>query len=225
MRDPQNPTAQPAPHFGPNTPSLGGGMPFRAECDIHDCDVEGQLPADLNGTFFRVGPDFQYPPAPGNIPFDGEGHLGLFKFQAGRVEFRSRFARTQRFKAQAAAGRGLFGMYRNRFTDDPSVATVSRGTANTALVHHAGKLLALKEDSPPVVIDPVTLATLDDYHTFNGGLTSLTFTAHPKLDLETGEMIGFGYEARGDGSHDIAVYTIDATGHVAAEAWIKVPYV
>jgi len=215
----------PAPHFGANTPSLGGGLPFRAECEIRDCDVEGRIPADLDGAFFRVGPDFQYPPAPGNIPFDGEGHVSMFRFQNGHVTFRSRFVRTQRFKAQERAGRGLFGVYRNRLTDDPSVAGVSRGTANTAIVQHAGKLFALKEDSPPVVIDPITLDTLDDYYTFNGGLRSLTFTAHPKLDRARGEMIGFGYEAKGDGSDDVAIYTIDSTGQVRSEVWVKVPYV
>ena len=61
---------------------------------------------------------------------------------------------------------------------------------------HHGKLLALKEDSPPVVLDPDTLETIDDYYTFGGKLTSLTFTAHPKIDSETGEMIAFGYEAQ-----------------------------
>jgi len=225
MNHPATPPQGSAPHFAANTPTMGGGMPFRAECDIRDCDVEGRLPADLNGRFFRVGPDFQYPPAPGNVPFDGEGHVGMFRFRGGRVDFRSRFVRTQRFKAQAAAGRALFGVYRNRLTDDPSVAKISRGTANTHVMFHGGRLLALKEDSPPVVLDPVTLDTVDDYYTFNGALKSLTFTAHPKIDSSTGELVGFGYEARGDGSDDVAVYSFDARGRLTSEAWIKVPYV
>jgi carotenoid cleavage dioxygenase-like enzyme len=92
-------------------------------------------------------------------------------------------------------------------------------------VYHAGKLLALKEDSPPVAMHPLTLETSDDYLTFNGKLTSKTFTAHPKFDAGTGEMIGFGYEAKGLGSDDVAVYAIDKTGNITWEAWIKVPYV
>lgn len=200
--------------------------PFRAEIDLLECEVDGRLPDDLNGSFYRVGPDFQYPPKfAENIPFDGEGHVSMFRFGAGRVTLKSRYVRTQRFKAQQRAGRALFGMYRNPFTDDAGLEEISRGTANTAIVHHAGRLLVLKEDSPPVAVDPVTLETLDDYVTFDGKLTSRTFTAHPKLDPETGEMIAFGYEAKGLGSDDVAIITVDRHGNLAREVWIKAPYV
>ena len=212
--------------FGKNPMFSGFGAPYRAELDIRDCEVEGEVPASINGAFYRVGPDFQYPPKfPNNIPFDGEGHLSMFRFSNGHVDFKSRFVRTQRYKAQAAAREALFGMYRNPRTDDPKVHGVSRGTANTTVVHHAGHLLALKEDSPPVLLNPNTLETVDDYHTFGGKMTSLTFTAHPKFDPENGEMIGFGYEARGENTDDVAVYAIDRNGKVTWEAWIKVPYV
>jgi len=200
------------------------GDSFRAECDIRDCEVEGEIPADLDGAFYRVGPDFQYPPRVPNIPFDGEGHVGMFRFSKGHVDFRSRYVRTQRYKTQRAARQALFGTYRNPHTDDPSVRKVSRGTANTNIFFHAGKFFALKEDSPPVAIDPNTLETLDDYYTFNGKLTSLTFTAHPKIDSETGEMLAFGYEAKGEATTDVAVYAISPQGNITWEAWIKVPY-
>jgi carotenoid cleavage dioxygenase len=202
------------------------GAPFRAEVDLRDCEVEGELPAGLNGAFYRVGPDYQYPPKfVDNIPFDGEGHVAMFRFADGHVDFKSRYVRTQRFKAQEAARRALFGMYRNRHTDDESVRGLSGGTANTHILYHAGKLLALKEDSPPVAMDPRTLETLDDYYTFDGKLHSLTFTAHPKFDPESGEMLAYGYEAKGEASDDVAVYAIDRTGKITWEAWIKVPYV
>lgn len=200
--------------------------PFRAEIDLADCEVEGRIPDDLHGSFYRVGPDFQYPPKfPDNIPFDGEGHVSLFRFAAGRVDLKSRYVRTQRFKAQRSAGRAVFGMYRNPFTDDPGLEHVSRGTANTTVVYHAGSLLALKEDSPPVAMDALSLETTDDCVTFGGKLTSRTFTAHPKFDPETGEMIAFGYEATGLGSDDVAIMTIDRNGNLTREFRIKVPYV
>ena len=212
--------------FGNNPMFSGFGAPYRAETDIRDCEVEGEIPASIDGAFYRVGPDFQYPPLfPRNVPFDGEGHVSMFRFARGHVDFKSRFVRTRRYQAQAAARAALFGMYRNPHTDDARVKGVSRGTANTTVVHHAGHLLALKEDSPPVLMNPDTLETVDDYHTFGGRLSSLTFTAHPKFDPESGEMIAFGYEARGENSDDVAVYAIDRHGKVTWEAWIKVPYV
>jgi len=214
-----------APDFGRSPPFLAFGAPFRIECDLRDCEVEGRIPEDLNGAFYRIGPDFQYPPRLPNIPFDGEGHLGMFRFANGHVDYRSRYVRTQRYKAQAAAREALFGTYRNPYTDDPHVRGLSRGTANTSVVFHHGKLMVLKEDSPPVVVDPHTLETLDDYYTFGGRFESRTFTAHPKIDSETGELVAFGYEARGEATDDVAIYSFDRSGQVTWEAWIKVPYV
>ncbi len=60
-----------------------------------DCEVEGKLPADLDGVFYRVGPDPQYPkPAKyaGDILFDGEGHVAMFRIKNGHVDYRTRYA-------------------------------------------------------------------------------------------------------------------------------------
>ena len=205
------------------------GAVHRSENDLYDCEVEGKLPADLDGAFYRVGPDPQYPKPDKyvmDIPFDGEGHISMFRIQNGHVDYRSRYARNQRWRAQHEARRSLFGMYRNPATDDPSVQGkgISRGTANTQIVFHHGKLLAMKEDSPPVALDPLTLETKDDYYTFGGGMQSLTFTAHPKLDPVTGEMIAFGYEAKGFYTPDIEVFSVDKGGKVNWSAWVKAPY-
>ena len=33
------------------------GSLFRLEADVRDCEIEGTIPSDLNGAFYRVGPD------------------------------------------------------------------------------------------------------------------------------------------------------------------------
>lgn len=206
--------------------SAGGGVK-RAEVDLFDCEVEGNLPTDLDGVFYRVGPDPQYPKPPEyarDIAFDGEGHVSMFRVRNGHVDYRTRYARTQRWKAQHEARRSLFGMYRNPLTDDPSVKGLSRGTANTQLFVHHGKLLVFKEDSPPVYMDPLTLETLDDYYTFGGKLDSETHTAHPKIDPLTGEYFGFGYEAKGLLSKDIVVFSADRNGEVNWHVTVQAPY-
>jgi carotenoid cleavage dioxygenase-like enzyme len=217
----------------PDDPRLygGGGSAAgavnRAEIDLFDCEVEGHWPTDLDGVFYRVGPDPQYPKDPkyaSDIVFDGEGHVSMFRVKDGRVHYKTRYAQTQRWKAQRAAGRSLFGMYRNPLTDDPSVEGLSRGTANTQLFLHHGKLLVLKEDSPPVYMDPLTLETIDDYYTFGGKLESLTHTAHPKIDPLTGEYIGFGYEATGLLSKDINVFSADRAGNITWSVMVQAPY-
>ena len=210
--------------------AFAGGPPgtnIRAEIDLFDCEVEGALPTDLDGVFYRVGPDPQYPKPPeyaGDIMFDGEGHVSMFRIKDGHVDYRTRYAQTQRYKAQKEARRSLFGMYRNPFTDDPSVEGLSRGTANTQLFVHHGKLLVFKEDSPPVYMDPLTLETVDDYYTFGGKLQSQTHTAHPKIDPLTGEFISFGYEANGLLSKDINVFSADRSGNINWSVTVEAPY-
>lgn len=203
------------------------GAVNRTEMDLVDCEVEGDWPTDLDGAFYRVGPDPQYPKPPewvGDIPFDGEGHVSMFHIKDGHVDYRTRYARSQRFNAQREARRSLFGMYRNPPTDDPSVEGLSRGTANTQLFVHHGKLLVYKEDSPPVAMDPLTLETTDDYYTFGGALESETHTAHPKIDPATGEYIGFGYEATGFMSKDVNVFSADRDGNITWSVNVEAPY-
>ncbi|HYM36746.1 MAG TPA: carotenoid oxygenase family protein, partial [Steroidobacteraceae bacterium] len=206
-------------------PPRGLAYSGRIESQVPDCEVEGKIPSACDGAFYRVGPDYQYPPNPNNIPFDGDGHISMFKIANGRIDYKDRFVRTQRFKAQDAARRALFGVYRNPFSDDPAVKNVSRGTANTHVMFHHGKLLALKEDSPPVVVDTETLETMDDYYTLKGKLESKTFTAHPKIDGATGNMVAFGYEAKGFATDDVNVFEIDPKGNIVWQSWIKVPYI
>jgi carotenoid cleavage dioxygenase-like enzyme len=209
--------------YGP--PTARGPQLFRVEQDIAYCEVEGKIPTDLNGGFYRTGPDAQFPMRQGNIPFDGEGHVSLFRFKDGNAHFKSRFVRNERYVAQEQAGKILFPMYRNPYLDDPSVKGKSRGTHNTHIIHHNNRLLALKEDSPPAAMDLNTLETLDGVYRFDGQLDSQTFTAHPKLDSKTGNLIGFGYEAKGHGTTDVNVFEYTPDGRKVWDVWVKVPYV
>jgi carotenoid cleavage dioxygenase-like enzyme len=198
---------------------------LRFEGEIFDCEVQGEIPGDIHGTFYRSGGDWLYPPKfPYDAPFSGDGYISMFRFNKGRVDYKGRFVRTPRYLANRRAGRQLFGIYRNRATDDSSVQMLNGTVANTTPVVHGGRLLATKEDSRPYEIDPHTLETKGEWD-FYGKYSSLTFTAHPKIDPLTGEMICFGYEATGDASTDVFVYFIDRTGHVTREVRLQAPYV
>ena len=203
----------------------GWGKPLRIESDLRDLEpVLGAVPQDLNGTLYRCGPDRQYPPRTGSDIFiDGEGMAHLFRFQDGHVDYRSRWVRTERFLLQAAARRSLFGRYRNRYTNDPSVAGRNQGTANTNAIWHGGKLLILKEDSLPMEVHPDTLETLGEWN-YEGAVKAVSLTAHPKLDQHRNELLTYSYQAGGDGSRDAVFYVIDARGKVAHELWFEMPY-
>lgn len=211
-------------HF-PDTLAFSGILkPLRFEGDILDMEVEGVIPPELNGTFHRVHPDQQFPPKFDTDQFfNGDGLISLFRFRNGKVDFKQRYAQTDKFKLERAAGKALFGAYRNPDTDDDSVKGKIRGTANTNAIVHAGKLLALKEDSPALVMDPLTLETFG-YTNWGGKCTSQTFCAHPKIDPLTGNMVAFSYASKGLLTRDCTYMEISPQGELLKEVYFEVPY-
>jgi carotenoid cleavage dioxygenase len=209
----------------PQTPAFTGfNTPSRIEADIFDLAHEGEIPRGLSGAFYRVQPDPQFPPRLGDdISFNGDGMISRFHFHDGQCDFRQRWARTDKWKLEKAAGKALFGAYRNPLTDDDSVKGEIRGTANTNAWLFAGKLWALKEDSPALVMDPATMETMG-YEKFGGRMTGQTFTAHPKVDPDTGNMVAIGYAASGLCSDDVTYMEIAPDGSLVREKWFKAPY-
>lgn len=213
--------------FSKDPSATGFFAPMRFEAEVFDCEVRGQIPGELNGAFYRLGWDWAYPPKHPEhdaLPFNGDGYMGMFRIANGSCDYRGRYVRTERYLANRKARRQLFGVYRNRYTDDPSVQHLNRTVANTAPYVHAGKLFALKEDALPIEMDPSTLDT-KGFWDFNGKYKSQTFTAHPKRDYLTGDMICYGYEATGELSDDVFVYVVDKSGNVKNEVRFKAPIV
>jgi len=204
----------------------GFNNPTRFEADVYDCEVWGNIPSDIEGTFFRMQCDYEYPPPHNDwmTGFNGDGHISSLVFKNGHVDFKARYVKTDRIMAERKARKRLFGVYRNPFTDDPSVKNVDRGTANTHMYWHGGKLLVLKEDSLPYIVDPHTLETKGVWD-FHGKWKSQTMSAHPKIDPVSGEMIAYGYQAKGLLTDDVAYYIIGKDGRVKKEVWFKAPYI
>ncbi len=211
-------------HF-PDTPNYTGfNTPSRIEADIADLAHSGTIPAELSGAFFRVQPDPQFPPRMGDdISFNGDGMVTRFHIHDGQCDFRQRWAQTDKWKLEKEAGHALFGGYRNPLTDDESVKGQYRSTANTNAFVFAGKLWAMKEDSPSLLMDPATMETFG-FEKFGGKMTGETFTAHPKIDPKSGNMIAIGYAASGLCTDDVTYMEIAPSGELVREVWFKAPY-
>mgnify|MGYP001230986235 CR=1 FL=1 len=210
----------------PDIPAYKGWMkPLRVESNVEGLElIAGRVPESIDGTWYRAGPDRQYPPMLGSDIFiDGEGMAHMFRIRDGAVTYRSRWVRNDRFNVQAQAGRSLFGLYRNRFTDDPSVKGVSGGTANTNVIFHNGRLLVLKEDDLPFEVDRDTLDPIGRYD-YGGKIRATSLTAHPKWYPDDGRLLTYSYQAKGDGSRDIVFYDIDDEGNILDEIWFEMPY-
>lgn len=178
----------------------GNFAPVREEVTADNLTVIGELPPEMDGMFVRNGPNPQFPPIRNYHWFEGDGMLHGVRIRDGRASYRNRYIRTSAWKAENAAGFALYGS----FLDSPDAAGLLRlvrnwlkrlpmlkNTANTALVCHDGRLLALWEGGEPHEIQVPGLDTVCPY-TYGGKLKH-QFTAHPKVDPATGEMLFFGY--------------------------------
>jgi carotenoid cleavage dioxygenase-like enzyme len=195
--------------------------PIPMECDAAFLPVRGELPRDLNGTLYRNGANPQFA-SPKAHWFFGDGMLHAFRLDKGRASYRNRWIRTPKWLAEHRAGRALYGEFNLKLPDAPASAPDDGGVANTNIVYHAGKLLALEEAHLPTEIERDTLATRG-YHDYGGALKG-PFTAHPKIDPVTGEMLFFGYNADRPLGRGMIWGAIDAAGRVTRHERFKAPY-
>jgi len=205
-------------------PYLSGNFaPVRAEDSYADLPVTGEIPKGLLGSYYRNGPNPQFEPRDANHHwFAGDGMVHAFHVADGKVGYVNRYVHTNKYLLEHEAGRSLFGTFGNPMTSDPSVAGKDGGVGNTNIVWHAGKLLALEEGHQPFEMDPVTLASRG-YLDYAGQMQR--FTAHPKLDPETGEMVFFGYSiGQMPFSTGVAYGVVDKSGKVTRLERFEAPF-
>ena len=210
----------------PDTPEFTGlNTPLGEEYEVPALAIEGRIPAEVEGVFYRAVPDPAFVPfvEDGAAVLSGDGMISAIRVAGGKASFGIRYVQTERHKAELAAGRALFGKYRNSFTDRPEAKGLDRTVANTTPVWHAGRLLMTKEDGRPYRVDPHTLETMGRYD-FDGKLKSQTVTAHVRVDPETAELFFYGYEADGLASTKVAYCLVDRRGSLVREQWFDVPY-
>jgi all-trans-8'-apo-beta-carotenal 15,15'-oxygenase len=198
--------------------------------------VQGELPAGLDGVLFRNGPGrFERGGQRYAHPFDGDGHIVRLDIGPKGVRYSNRFVRTAEFVAEEAAGRMCFRGFGSNLPGG-LLANLLRmrfkNAANTSVVWHAGRLLALWEGGAPHRLDPHTLDTLGT-EDFDGGLRnplppparwlsgSLPFAAHPRLDAVTGELFSFGlmFGVR----NRLFLYRVDRDGQMAPPRMYPLP--
>jgi len=165
-----------------DTPShlLGNGRPVTEEQTLTQLKVTGTIPSDLNGRYVRTGAN----PLSGTSahPFFGDGMVHGVRLRDGKAEwYRNRYVQTPFITNPSADAL------------DPSVMMDMKSSkANTHVIGHAGKILALEEGHFPYELDGElnTIGATD----FDGVLKG-SFTAHPKICPITGELLAFGYSA------------------------------
>lgn len=213
---------------------LGSCSPVQQELSCELQVTAGEVPKSLTGTLFRNGPGrFAVGADAYSHPFDGDGMISSFQISAGKIHFRNAYVKTTEFLQEEAAGRMLFrgfgsnrpgGLLKNVFR------TRFKNAANTNIIFHAGKLLALWEGGWPHEISPPDLKTNGRYQ-FGGKLKNkahffdqwanpeLPFSAHPKVDPATGNLYNFGL-AFGL-QNRLMLYEVTPDGHMKEPRFVK----
>jgi carotenoid cleavage oxygenase len=167
----------------PQNPYLVGNFePVHDERDDADLTVTGAIPSELNGLLLRNGPNPILDPDPAIYHwFMGDGMLHGIELRDGRARYRNRWVRSR--VVCEALGEPV--------TPGPPEVNGFPVWANTNVIAHAGRIYALVESGLPTAMraDLSTIGAFD----FGGKLTT-PFTAHPKTDPESGELLFFGYD-------------------------------
>ena len=155
----------------------GNWAPVQDELDVHDLEVHGAIPPELDGLYVRTGPN----PVSGTAPhwFFGDGMVHGVRLRHGRAEwYRNRYVQTPNISDPHEDPMG------------PEMMDLTRGKGNTHVLAHRGQLLALEEAHWPWALD----GNLDTIGVENfGGALTCSMTAHPKVCPVTGELLAFSY--------------------------------
>ena len=157
----------------------GNFTPLTEERTVTDLRVTGTIPPELDGRYVRNGAN----PFTGyaDHPFLGDGMIHGIRLRDGSAEwYRNRYVATPFISHPD----------QEVFDIDASLTDMVASKANTNIIGHAGRLLALEEGHFPYVLD----GGLETVGPLNfGGALKGSFTAHPKVCPVTGELLAFGY--------------------------------
>lgn len=195
-------------------------------------DIEGEIPAELEGTVFRNGPGLlEIGGQSLHHPFDGDGMISAIAIRQGRAYFRNRYVRTEGFLAEQKAGkilyRGVFG------TQKPGgwLANIFdlglKNIANTNILYWGDRLLALWEAAEPHRLDPQTLETFG-LDRLDGLLADGDpFSAHPRIDPGSertgGQRRLVNFAVKTGPSSRIRLYEFDESGRCVEQQERVIP--
>lgn len=169
---------------GPHPFLSGLHVPMSGEETITDLAVSGTIPAELNGSYLRNGPNPVTPPNPAVYHwFTGTGMVHGIRLKDGKaLWYRNRWVRGQ--EVSDALGEAPAPGIRAEGFDSPNTNVVGLMGNTWAIVEAGGFPVRLDEDLNTVAHDP-----------FGGTLTH-AFSAHPHVDPVTGEAHAICYKGQ-----------------------------
>ena len=176
----------------------GPWRPNLTEWHVRDCDVVGELPADLDGIYLRNTENPLHPALGRYHPFDGDGMLHAVEFGNGTASYRNRFVRTAGFEAELAAGGPLWA----GSAEPPSRSLRDGWGARTRMKDASSHRRRRPRRSRPHQLLPVRRPLRPSTRSRSSSTVRCAGTdwfpaagvsAHPKVDPTTGELLFFNY--------------------------------
>lgn len=190
--------------------------PTRQEKTKENLPVKGKLPDGLNGVFLRNGPNPYFEPLGRYHWFDGDGMVHAIRIKDNKASYANRWIQTSRLKQEKAYKRPVFVKIGEMVGVKGLLSLISmnvkrifgildlsqgHGQANTNLVYHGKRLMALHEQDLPYYLQVLCSGAIETIERSkieakDGEQPFKQFTAHPKIDTETGEMHFFSYNLK-----------------------------
>lgn len=174
----------------------GNYAPIAEERDFDEAQlrVEGTVPAGLLGAYMRDGANVAFQPNHYVYPLDGDGMVHAVYFRDGHVQYRNRWVQTNHLLTERKFNRTIYGSVGKLLPvpqdviDAGGEANPVRNTANTNVIYHGDKLLAMWEGGFPHLLNS-DLSTVGLYD-YQGALKpGDALTAHPKVCPTTGQLV------------------------------------
>ncbi len=84
---------------------IGTNTPRQEEFSLTALEVEGTIPAAIDGAFFRAVPDnAQVPMFDDDIALNHDGMVARFHFREGQVDYATKYVATERYLAEKRSG-------------------------------------------------------------------------------------------------------------------------
>ncbi len=168
--------------------------PTTLETESGELEVEGEIPKDLFGSYFRNGTNPRFKPLNRYHWFDGDGMVYGIHFENGKASYRNRWIRTEGFKMEEEKQNAIWPGVLGPFNFELPLAPI-KDTANTDLIFYNKQLCGLwYESGKAYTLDPRSLETTG-FENFNNEL-KMPLSAHSKIDPNTGDLIVFSYGDR-----------------------------
>ena len=130
--------------------------------DEQPLKIYGKIPTSLHGTYYKVGPALRagFPNAYRHL-FDGDGFVQLFRFGSGTVSHAGRFVATSKYQSETKLQRYSLATFATVFENATPIKTPDDiNAANTNIIVHGDRTMALWEGASAWQLDPQTLSSM-----------------------------------------------------------------